>query len=779
MSRFQKNAIFTAIFLAVVLYPALYFTLRDQIKKEQIPLHYNHPDRIPKVSLGVWELGSEREAPSYSQALREMLLPWLAKETSWIFWDSRSEGESDIELRGRFKLIESGIQFQPKLYLANKKWEVGGTAVLIPWNSIGTFPERIHLAYEVLLSEVIKSKRLLFLAKERKKPINTSEILDQFTIREFQEYALLFEGVNFDNRLQILSSLSRSAPQFSFFAYRKSLRVLEEKGIGAGKEIWASWEKTPSQDGWETASLAFAIGDRYFQESEWEKAKEFFEIARKEREKSGFVYQPEYAEIHAKLGSILLIQGKKEETLYHLSTAKEMYVALRAESEPLARKNLWNHAILMAELKQKEIALSEFFSLEPFFAKQNDFFSSVFYYDLARLEYQAKAYSSARAFSKKSRSILFSLGFANHELSFLCQLLEASAFFQEGKWVQAKAIWDSLYQTRQMLAIEDKVFFRSVLFNLSLINQVRGNEKESEEFYRNYVRLTPYSQIVEKGAQRPDILGYFYPDQMVEPPKTEFTNLESAVIRSYTGKYIFTVQEEEIRARTYENRLEDTNEFLRDLLDPSFFGTKGMQALRRELGFDSYSSKGGGIVFVDIGPALNNPEYPGVTSQSVAYHFPEMEVVLLELPKETDLFFAKVSLEKKEQLYSFKNIRILSADGVGPFLQQFENLNQWPLRNRGIPSTKNKLLVFRAANSIDIYETFNKIQPHFQELAKSFPENPILYFFNRSILVKRKNESKFSLIGYQSVRGFHHNFQSLDRNGEPPYSLAEYTLKVE
>jgi hypothetical protein len=132
LSRFQKNAILTAIFLAVVLYPALYFTLKDQIQKERIPLHYNHPDRIPKVALGSWELGKEREAQSYSQALREMLLPWLAKENSWIFWDERSEGEPDIELRGRFKLIESGIEFQPKLYLTTKKWEVGGKRFLSP-----------------------------------------------------------------------------------------------------------------------------------------------------------------------------------------------------------------------------------------------------------------------------------------------------------------------------------------------------------------------------------------------------------------------------------------------------------------------------------------------------------------------------------------------------------------------------------------------------------------------------------------------------------------------
>lgn len=699
-----------------------------------------------------------------------MLEPLLERDTDWVFWESG--GGADILLEGSFKLESEGISFQPKIQLVSFKSTAKGKKTIVPWNRVGTFPEICRNEYKNLIGDTILSQKLPYLRRE----VSPREPLDLFTLSEFQEY-ISSSQENPKAREEALDKLIRSSPQFGFFSYAKAVWLAE--GGSNLADIWSNYLKNPSIDPYYNSRLSFRLGSLSFQKRNYDKAKEFFEYSKNEREKLGLIYQPDYAKILAKLGSIALAANKKDEALFYFTTAKELFISLKAEQLEANYLNSWNYAILLGELKQKEIALSSLFHIEPKYRDNKDFESAVFYFDLARLEFQLGNYASTLFFTKVARERLFGLALTNHDLYFDIMNLEASSHFKEGKWVLAKSLWEKIILAKLVLPIEDRNFYRSSLYNQSVLHTARGSEKEAEEAYKYYARLTPYNQILEKSSGYLDLPKLQYPEFAELPVVQEFTLSETGLLRSYTGKYLFQVQEEEQRARTYENRLEDTNEFLKDLLDSSKFGSPSLQILRRDLRITEISSRGRGAVFIDIGPALNNTEAPGITSQSMAYSFPDMEIVLLELPKETELFLSRVSDAKKEELYSFPNIRILVADGVGPFAAQFEDRKLWLLRNRPTPDMKNKLLVFRAANSIDIYESFDKILPHFQELAKVYSDNPIIYFFNRSILIKRPKEAKFSVIGIQSIRGFHHNFQSLDRNGEPPYTLAEYALRVD
>ncbi|WP_411823161.1 tetratricopeptide repeat protein [Leptospira sp. 'Mane'] len=781
MSHFQKNFLLTLILLAAIAYPPLYYSIRNTIQKESLPKNYNAPDLLPHMALGDWKLGAYKDEAVLAKAIRNIVQLQFAEMSGSVFYGEESslrQTQKDnlhIVLLGDFSLNKESLQFKPRLYFPKTKKFYNGDSISVPWAEVGTFPNRITLSYRHLISETIRLHRILLNLPRLVEADLDSDILSS---DEFLSYVSLFsQDKPNEEKSQITKNLILTSPKASFVFYERMKQSFANKGVGSYKELWKEWEdnKNPTHP-LHTSRFAYSIGKALFFTDEWEKSWDYLQLARKKRENTNQVFHFEYANTLSLLGQVLIRQGKKEDAVYYLTSAREMYSSLGLSADEDALRNLWYHSLLLAGLGQKEVALGEFYQLESYFSGKNDFESALFYFDFAKLEYDLKAYSESSDFLQKSRSLLFEKQLTNHELNFLILQLQAAVLYKQGKVNEAKLLWEEITASRLLLPSEDKIFYRESLYGLALIYQQKGANAESEGSYRNYTRLTPYSQI-QTLSNDPLVPDYIYPGILSSPDLSLFTGMEESVIRSYTGRYIFSGQEEEIRARTYENRLEDTNEFLRDLLEKDFFGTPALASLKEDIfpGKHSYE-KGENVVFLDIGPALNNPDAPGITSQSVAFHFPKMDVVLWELPKEVDLFLKKVPMDKKEQLYSFGNIRILAADGVGSFKTEYYEPKNWILSNRSIPSIKNKTVIMRAANSIDIYETFAKIQPHFQDIATELKDNPVLYFFNRSILLKPKGQSKFTLIGYQSIRGFHHNFQSLDRNGEPPYTLAKYTL---
>lgn len=739
---------------------------------------------IPKIFLGEWKTTKGTDSETHSDTIRHLVSYEFQKMSKLVYLGSHSSDQTmdqinaDVVFEGSLELTKAGISFVPKVSFPKLHKSYKSEAVNVSWEQIGTAPTIIVREYMHLLSERVRLGRILLTLPDwNDLPLDTNpEILAS---SEYLTYKTIFDPkVSLSEKTAILNSLKNTIPNAPFLKYEFLLHNLTSPSSPSLKEIWKDWTDSRFVSAHFGYLLAYQLAETYEKAGDTSSALDFYQIVRKAREDHTAVYHPEYADTLSRIGRILVSQGKNEEALFYFTAAKEMFQSLSLSNSKSELQNQLHFSLLLAILGQKEVALSEFFDMEKSIKTFSRFEQALFYFNFARLEYSMKAYDASIIYAQKSKQILYELNQTNHELSFHLILLTGADHFQLNQFNLAQNEWEEISHAKLFLPLEDTSFYRYSLLNLAFIYQMKGSSTESEFYYKQYTRLTPYNAIIPlESKPNIQVSNFIQPGNFEEPKLDEFTKFEENVIKSYTGRYIFTGQDEEIRARTYQDRLEDTNEFLRDLLQSDFFGTQSLAFLKDTLFPPNQSyEKGDNIIFIDIGPALNNLDAPGITSQSVAYHFPKMTVILWELPTEVDLFLKKVPAEKKEELYSFQNVRILSADGVGEFMSSYQDANRWILKNRNVPKLKGKTIILRAANSIDIYETYSKIQPHFKDVAKSLKENPVLYFFNRSILLKPEGEEKFTLIGYQSVRGFHHNSQSLDRNGEPPYTLAKYTL---
>ncbi len=252
---------------------------------------------------------------------------------------------------------------------------------------------------------------------------------------------------------------------------------------------------------------------------------------------------------------------------------------------------------------------------------------------------------------------------------------------------------------------------------------------------------------------------------------------EDSQLQSYTGVYNYKRHIQRVRSRTYPGRHDDTNIFLKDL----FSGTsaRSMNDIRSVFLNGNSDIKGKNVVFIDIGPAIANSANPGVTAVTLAEDFPSMQVIGLDLPEQVDIFLTKIDQDKVENVRSYKNLFILSGDGTLPLLDQIQNGN-WAWKDRKKPVIdKRAPVVIRMANSIDIYFSWNINRKVLNDIASDFETNPVLIFFNRSILYKASGSNKFKMIGYVSVRGFWHQDELLDRLGEAPYTLIDRSDIIE
>ncbi len=739
---------------------------------------------VPKISFLPWSLSETKDSLSYGNSIEHLVSIDFQKMSGLVYLGKIKEKSapeyrlSDIVLGGNLVLNKEGILFTAEITFTKHFKSYDSKTMVISWDDIGLAPSRIVESYLSLIRDKIRLNRFLLLPPRSENVSN--EISDELlSSSEYNVYRLVFQDQLSDNeKLAKLNLLRVSKPRASFLKFESNLLNLKINGRSAIKEVWKEWSENKYSNSPFTFLLSYEIAKLHLTAKDFESAAEFFQITRKERENQSRVYHLDYANSLSRLGQILVSNGKMEEALYYFTSAKEMFETLSFSNTYEYHLNQIHYSLLLAMLGQKEIALNEFFELEKNIHLFSEFNQALFYYNFARLEYALSVYDSSLYFASLAKEKLFQIGQTNHELNFHLILLMGASHFHLKNFNLAQNMWEEIQNAKSMIPIEDQLFFRNSLFNLAYLNQQKGAVSDSETLYKQYTRLSPYSSIISLDPKSNLlVMDYVQIDFFIEPNLEELNSFEETVIRSYTGRYIFTGQDEEIRARTYQDRLEDTNEFLRDLLSSDFFGSPALGYLKESLFPPGKSyAKGENVVFIDIGPALNNLEAPGITSQSVAYHFPKMSVILWELPTEVELFQKKVPNDKKEALYSFDNIRILAADGVGNFLESYLDANRWFFRNRNIPKLENKTIILRAANSIDIYETYAKIQPHLKDVGSALKTNPVLYFFNRSILFKPAGKTKFTLIGYQSVRGFHHNFQSLDRNGEPPYTLAKYTL---
>ncbi|WP_208732250.1 tetratricopeptide repeat protein [Leptospira perdikensis] len=778
MSRFQKNTLLTFSLLAFVAYAPLYYSIRNAIKKETLPVTYESSESVAFISLGEFEIEGKESDPKTLLLLSDLIdfefnqltgAVYLGKQTSL---SSAKKNRSQFIFYGSFEWRENGIFFIPKLNSIEQKATFMGKSIFVPYEERGKLVSSVYQSLSHLLDETIRLHRLLKRSPEWKIP-SQDEFLSESEFVRLSDYN---PYLPLDERLSILKSLEFPSEYLQFLKFQS---ILEKRSEESLKEVWRTAGGNPNLSSYIKFSIAKYIAEYYFAKKEFGKVVEFANAARKEREVSKSVFHSDYADCISLLGKVLVLDGKKEEAVYYLTSARKLYETLGLLQDPSAIENSYFYGLLLYDLSQTELASYELSSIH---GQLKDPLEQIYLeYNLAKVYYDLGRYDAALSLLQDQRKSILAEGFPNHDIALYSYNLYAASLYKSGKWSIAKSVWESLVSAKSIYGIEEKPYHRYALFNLAVLSKLKNNPEQTEILYKQYVRLSPYGQIVDLPSKdRFEIGKPIYPYTWDAQIQNSFVEMEEKTIRSYTGRYLFNGQDEEIRARTYENRLEDTNLFLDDLLNTKAFLSKPMSILRKTLFGDlKRFEKGNQIVFFDIGPALNHPEYPGVTSLAVAKHFSGMEVVLWELPGEVDLFLKKVKPELKDRLYSFPNIRILSADGVGEFQTLYSDPNNWILRNRPVPNLKGKTIIIRAANSIDIYEPYTKILPHFQNIGKELKPNPVLYFFNRSILLKPAGTEKFILIGNQSIRGFHHNFQSLDRNGEPPYSILPFTVSEE
>lgn len=403
------------------------------------------------------------------------------------------------------------------------------------------------------------------------------------------------------------------------------------------------------------------------------------------------------------------------------------------------------------------------------------FYLALSYYNLGTMYLESDRPSEAYKKFLKSESLLRKKPLIYSELMFYSVVNRGASLILQGKWNEFISLGLDLNKDIRIIGLEGSTYDSKNSYNLSLAYQSKGALETSRDFGTYYRKITSYSQLksMDKGS-RPE----FFPIVLEYEKSKEwiFSEQEERLIASFTGKFRMENHADEIRSRTYTDRLEDHDIFLGELFGKLQPTTLEMVELRKRFGINREYRTGKNVIFIDIGPAIANAYHPAVTSMSLVENFPSMETILMDLPSEVNIFLKKTDPKLRENLLKYENIRILAGDGVLPLKTYFRKEGAWVIPSRGIPQVSGKMIVIRAANSIDVYEPYSRVRPFLESLGEDFKDENLILFFNRLIIAKPKNTNKFQVIGSQSIRGFYHNIQSLDRQGQPPFILSGLAL---
>jgi len=334
-----------------------------------------------------------------------------------------------------------------------------------------------------------------------------------------------------------------------------------------------------------------------------------------------------------------------------------------------------------------------------------------------------------------------------------------------------------------MLGLSPSRLQADSMYNSALVYNKRKQKKRSKTLFEGakkiYKRigLRKEAKVYSKSLSYMKPMAYLLANKIPYLTKLGLTSEEEERIKSYCGAYSYARHRPVIRSRTYKGRLIDTNVLIRDLLNSYRRDYKALNFLRKKLIHVKTNWTGKNLFFIDIGPAVANKNKPAVTSKSLANEFKNMPVVALDLPNEVMRFKKYVKRRAKRKLLKHKNIHIFSGDGIISLRKQFLKKKNWILKDRNVPQIKeNTPVVIRAANSIDIYITWNVIKNTLKTMATDFKSNSLLLLFNRSLLFKPAYSDKLKIIGFLSIRGFHHNTRSFSRGGQTAYTLSEISL---
>lgn len=372
-------------------------------------------------------------------------------------------------------------------------------------------------------------------------------------------------------------------------------------------------------------------------------------------------------------------------------------------------------------------------------------------------------YVGAAALYESALARLRKTGYVNTELylTILGHLGQAQRFM--GNISEAEATFERVITGSKILGLNESMIQAEAMYSTGALSMVRG------DFARAQVLMISAQMTMMRLGNQRNAADHVALDLMPVKQQAGMTLEEARLLSSYCGAFSYASHSRTVQARTYEGRLDDTNVFLRDLLDVRKSNDAALNHLREKFATVPDPS-GRDTAFVDIGPAIANMLTPGVTAVSLARDFPGMQVVALDLPEQVEIFRTTVAAYLRSRVTAFPNMFILSGNGIQPMMDQFQNNANWfsqkqPRIPAGMP------LVIRAANSVDIYESWETNAKAMDRIAKDFKASAILYLFNRSILFKPAGSDSFRIIGVLSPAGFDHMYETFNRQGDSAYTI--------
>ncbi len=284
-------------------------------------------------------------------------------------------------------------------------------------------------------------------------------------------------------------------------------------------------------------------------------------------------------------------------------------------------------------------------------------------------------------------------------------------------------------------------------------------------------------------------------EPQAEQPDTRlvtFTPEDELVLSRYSARYALAEQRHNHNTfnRTFPHRLVDHEILLQAILDVDS-GDDSMVIFRDLLFPGSFHSP----FFIDIGPGIANKDLtvgggngkPAITMQELAEAFPRIPFIALDLPSEVDIFLGKtpksevgyvIDHNDRQEFFAHSNVHIVSGDGLKPLKEQLDDASTNPIPDRKRPDITAQTTIFaRAANSIDIYCSYEEVKLMLITLALDYQKNPICFFYNRQILLKPAGSLEWRAVGQTSNMGFRHSNRVLTRDGEPPFKLHVAILR--
>jgi hypothetical protein len=484
------------------------------------------------------------------------------------------------------------------------------------------------------------------------------------------------------------------------------------------------------------------------------------------------------------LGAMQLDRQAYGPAYNYLAEARRLFDLSGFPASAANDDNLAALAATAALAGRRNVALDAFARLEKSYALtgQNDATEgALLRYNraLVRLRDPAGDATLVRGDLAEARRIFFRNGWVNSELYIEALVNEAIAEKRAGNLEEAEAKLERARLQLRMLGLENASIYPATLANLARLRALRGDRYNANrlglqarralrhDYKRRWTLTRSILSIEDMRAA-----GLRFLQHVPGGSDIFYTRDEEDQVRGWTGAFRIERHHQGIVSRTYAGRLDDTNVLLFDLLNDRQRSSPGLNRLRDMFAGGSVALDGRGLTFIDIGPAIANLENPAITTQSLARDFPAMRVIAFDLPEQVDFFFRQVSRANQERVRAFPNLHVVAGDGYLPLLAQLQSAQAWRLTDREPARPRSgQPIVLRAANSIDIYGRWDQIAPVLRNIAADFKDSPLLFFFNQSLLMKPRGETRYRVVGFLSVRGFHHNVNSLDRGGDPPYTL--------